>query len=126
LPVRLADPAFGPELLLGHVQYRDPYTGPPSREVDARDIHGPYRLDQISLRSYEVVDEATALRTIRDFVGNEDGLSDDVRGDLDFRSIGRSSGCPFATGFSTLARTRSTISDGYSAASLLLLVAAAD
>jgi hypothetical protein len=85
LPVRLAAPALGLELLLGHVRYRDPYTGPPSRDVDAEDIHGPYRLEQISVRSYEVIDEATALMMIQDFVGNADELSNDVRADLDFR-----------------------------------------
>jgi hypothetical protein len=85
LPVRLADPALGLELLLGDVRYRDPYTGPPSRELDAEDVHGPYRLDQISVRSYEVIDEAAALMTIQDFVGDEAELSEDVRADLGFR-----------------------------------------
>ena len=86
LPVRLADPALALELLLGHVRYRDPYTGPPSRDVDdAEDTHGPYRLDQISVRSYEVIDETTALMTIQDFVGDEAELSEHVRADLGFR-----------------------------------------
>ena len=78
--VSAPDDALG--LLLGHVRYRDHYASGDSHERPTDNIHGPYRLDQINLASFEVVSEAAALKTIDGFTADREGISANVIADL--------------------------------------------
>jgi hypothetical protein len=56
------------QLLLGHVRYRDFYTGANPHEEPSEREHGRYWLDRITTDSFEPVDEEAALNTIAAFV----------------------------------------------------------
>ena len=84
-------------LLMAHPRYQLNYQG---EHPDGDPLmHGPYRLDHLSIDTYELVDEQTAIETItafRDTDWDHDeepetdevpGLSDDVRADIDFRVL---------------------------------------
>lgn len=70
-------------LLLAHPSYRDHYASSDSHEQPTENIHGPYWLDRLSIDSFEVVNEETAIDTFRRWSEQFSEVPDSLRQDLD-------------------------------------------
>jgi hypothetical protein len=62
--------------LLAHPRYRDHYTSADSHEIDCGPLHGPYRLEAITVDSFEPVSEDTALEVVKEFAELLGGASE--------------------------------------------------
>ncbi|AHH99876.1 hypothetical protein GCM10010174_89890 [Kutzneria viridogrisea] len=51
--------------LIAHPQYRDHYAGPPADEQGEHSLHGPYRLEAITVDSFEPTTPVEACRVLR-------------------------------------------------------------
>lgn len=55
--------------LLTHARYRDHYLSSDSHEIDCGPLHGPYRLEAITVDAFEPVSEETARGVVTGFTG---------------------------------------------------------
>jgi hypothetical protein len=65
------------DLLLGHVRYRDSYSG--THQKDMKTIHGPYRLDAITPDSFSPVSSPDTEALLRTWAEYNKPLPDDNR-----------------------------------------------
>lgn len=53
--------------LIGHVRYRDTYITDDSHEVDSGNVHGPYRLEEITPAAFEPIDATSAAELVTSY-----------------------------------------------------------
>ncbi|WP_217924595.1 hypothetical protein [Miltoncostaea oceani] len=87
LPDSVTTPAHALELLLRDAHYRDDYDTPDSQDWDTRTRHGPFRVDAITVQSFEPVSAAAASRALQDLADLHGGPSPEVAERLEDRVL---------------------------------------